>query len=207
MEAPAALGAEIGLLRELRTKLNGTVHFNIQAYAFERTAWVNRGTFFLPQSINIEEKTSNSFKVHFGNRDRSGVCRLPFRCVTLLTPKTMHFPAGLRLPIGYVRLSKPVTTVYNGSCIVPRRSRGFYCIPRKSAVGHQCHPGPRPSFVVYLSGQLTSFRCSSCAPYVTSCPSAASSFGRCPVWLSGYASLTGTILGRGPLPPGLCCDR
>ena len=40
MEAPAALGAEIGLLRELRTKLNGTVHFNIQAYAFERTAWV-----------------------------------------------------------------------------------------------------------------------------------------------------------------------
>ena len=65
MEAPAALGAEIGLLRELRTKLNGTVHFNIQAYAFERTAWVNRGTFFLPQSINIEEKTSNSFKVHF----------------------------------------------------------------------------------------------------------------------------------------------
>ena len=64
MEAPAALGAEIGLLRELRTKLNGTVHFNIQAYAFERTAWVNRGTFFLPQSINIEEKTSNSFKVH-----------------------------------------------------------------------------------------------------------------------------------------------
>ena len=88
MEAPAALGAEIGLLRELRTKLNGTVHFNIQAYAFERTAWVNRGTFFLPQSINIEEKTSNSFKVHFGNRDRSGVCRLPFRLPLRNTPNT-----------------------------------------------------------------------------------------------------------------------
>ena len=55
-------------------------------------------------------------------------CPSGFRCVTLLTPKTMHFPAGLRLPIGYVRLSKSVTTVYNGSCIVPRRSRGFYCI-------------------------------------------------------------------------------
>jgi hypothetical protein len=163
--------------------------------------------FFFPRVLTSKRRHQTHLKYILETATASGVCRLPFRCVTLLTPKTMHFPAGLRLPIGYVRLSKPVTTVYNGSCIVPRRSRGFYCIPRKSAVGHQCHPGPRPSFVVYLSGQLTSFRCSSCAPYVTSCPSAASSFGRCPVWLSGYASLTGTILGRGPLPPGLCCDR
>ena len=50
---------------------------------------------------------------------------------------------------------------------------------RKRSAVPPTPPGPAPKLVVYLSGQLTSFRCSSCAPYVTSCPSAASSFGRC----------------------------
>ena len=79
--------------------------------------------------------------------------------------------AGLRLPIGCTTI-QPVPITDPVPC---QGAVEGYCIPRKSAVpptppnATQARAQALLSFVVYLSGQLTSFRCSSCAPcYIVS---------------------------------------
>ena len=102
-----------------------------------------------------------------------------------------------------VRLSKPVPITDPASC---KDAVEGYCIPRKSAVpptppnATQARAQALLSFVVYLSGQLTSFRCSSCAPcYIVSLS--------CLFLRQMPGGIVDGNPHSGPLPPGLCRDR